>query len=59
VLGATARASKLATGECVSGPCFGKRSPRLPIEERDGAIYLADNVRLKKLPATIRATRRW
>ena len=50
---------KLATGECVSGPCFARSLTRLPIEERDGAIYLADKRAPEEIAREIRATRRW
>ena len=49
----------LATGECVSGPCFARSLTRLPIEERDGAIYLADTRPPEEIAREIRATRRW
>jgi nitrite reductase/ring-hydroxylating ferredoxin subunit len=29
------------SGYCVGGPCKGSRLTRIPIEERDGAIYLS------------------
>ena len=32
----------LTSGECISGPCLGKSLTRLSIEEKDGALYLAD-----------------
>jgi nitrite reductase/ring-hydroxylating ferredoxin subunit len=31
------------TGLCVAGPCRGARLARLPVRERDGAIYLLDD----------------
>ena len=49
----------LASGECVSGPPCGKSLTRLPIEERDGAIYLADPRAPSDIARAARATRRW
>jgi len=49
----------LATGECVSGPCFGKSLTRLLIEERDGALYLADPRAPEDIVRAMRTTRRW
>jgi nitrite reductase/ring-hydroxylating ferredoxin subunit len=49
----------LGTGECVSGPCFGKSLTRLAVEERDGALYLADRRPPEEIARTARATRRW
>jgi len=49
----------LATGECIYGPCLGKSLTRLPIEERDGAIYLADPRTPQEIARAMRATRRW
>ena len=48
-----------ATGECVSGPCFGKSLTRLLIEERDGALYLADPRAPEDIVRALRTTRRW
>jgi len=48
-----------ATGECVSGPCFGKSLTRLAIEERDGALYLADPRTPADIARDARFTRRW
>jgi nitrite reductase/ring-hydroxylating ferredoxin subunit len=48
-----------ATGECVSGPCFGKSLTRLPVEERDGALYLADPRAPEDIVRAMRTTRRW
>lgn len=31
------------TGLCVAGPCRGARLARLPVQERDGGIYLLDD----------------
>ena len=49
----------LATGECVSGPCLGKSLARLPIEERDGALYLTDARAPSDIARAARAARRW
>ena len=49
----------LATGECISGPCFARSLTRLPIEELDGAIYLADPRPPEEIARSLRATRRW
>ena len=49
----------LATGECVSGPCFGKSLTRLSIEERDGALYLADPRAPADIVRATRVARRW
>jgi nitrite reductase/ring-hydroxylating ferredoxin subunit len=49
----------LATGECVSGPCLGKSLTRLAIEERDGALYLADPRAPEDIARAARVTRRW
>ncbi len=48
-----------ATGECVSGPCFGKSLTRLAIEERDGALYLADPRTPADIARAARISRRW
>jgi naringenin degradation protein FdeD len=49
----------LSTGECVSGPCMGRFLDSLAIEEKDGAVYLAE----ERMPAEIarakRLARRW
>lgn len=49
----------LHSGQCMSGPCLGKSLTRLATEEKDGALYLAD----ERAPGTIvreaRALRRW
>ncbi len=31
------------TGYCVGGPCIGQNLTKLPIEERDGQVYLFEN----------------
>lgn len=49
----------LATGECVYGPCLGKALTRLAIEERDGALYLADAREPAHIARAARASRRW
>jgi nitrite reductase/ring-hydroxylating ferredoxin subunit len=49
----------LSTGECISGPCFARSLTRLPIEERDGAIYLADPRPPEEIARALRATHRW
>ena len=49
----------LATGECTYGPCYGKFLTRLSIEERDGAIYLADPRPPSDIARAARLTRRW
>jgi len=48
-----------ATGECVSGPCFGKSLTSLLVEERDGALYLADPRAPEDIVRAMRTTRRW
>jgi nitrite reductase/ring-hydroxylating ferredoxin subunit len=37
----------IADGVCVAGPCPGRSLQRLPIEVRDGAIWLAEAFRLQ------------
>ena len=49
----------LANGECVSGPCLGKSLARLAIEERDGALYLADPRPPAEIARAARSARRW
>ena len=49
----------LTTGECVYGPCFGRSLTRLVIEEKDGAIYLADPRPPGEIARDARALRRW
>jgi nitrite reductase/ring-hydroxylating ferredoxin subunit len=49
----------LATGECVSGPCLGRSLTRLRIEERGGAVYLADARSPVEIARAARASRRW
>jgi nitrite reductase/ring-hydroxylating ferredoxin subunit len=48
-----------ATGACYSGPCLGKRLDRLKIEERDGAIYLAEPLSPGEIARNKRMSRRW
>ncbi len=31
------------TGACVAGPCIGRSLIKIPVEERDGAVYLQDS----------------
>lgn len=49
----------LNTGECVRGPCLGKHLDRLLIEERDGAIYLAETLAPEEIARNKRISRRW
>ena len=49
----------LTTGECISGPCLGKSLTRLAIEEKDGAIYLADPRPPEQIAHDARTLRRW
>jgi nitrite reductase/ring-hydroxylating ferredoxin subunit len=50
---------ELATGACYSGPCLGEGLDRLAIEERDGAIYLAEPRSPSEIARAKRAARRW
>jgi nitrite reductase/ring-hydroxylating ferredoxin subunit len=49
----------LDTGECVRGPPLGKSLDRLRIEERDGAIYLAEALPPADIARNKRLSRRW
>jgi nitrite reductase/ring-hydroxylating ferredoxin subunit len=49
----------LATGACTRGPCLGKGLDRLAIEEKDGAIYLAEPLAAAEIARNRRAARRW
>ena len=50
---------ELATGACYSGPCRGKGLDPLKIEERDGAIYLAEERAPGVIARNKRMSRRW
>jgi nitrite reductase/ring-hydroxylating ferredoxin subunit len=50
---------ELATGACTSGPCLGKGLDLLAIEERDGAIYLAEPLAPAEIARNKRMSRRW
>jgi nitrite reductase/ring-hydroxylating ferredoxin subunit len=49
----------LATGACVRGPCLGKSLDALRIEEKDGALYLAEPQTPGEIARTKRSLRRW
>src|SRR5882672_5632645 len=49
----------LDSGKCVSGPCLGKGLDKLAIEERDGAIHLAEPLAPSDIARNKRLTRRW
>lgn len=50
---------ELATGACYSGPCRGRGLDPLKIEERDGAIYLAEELPPGIIARNKRMSRRW
>ena len=50
---------ELGTGACISGPCLGKGLDRLAIEEKDGAIYLAEPLAPAEIARNQRSARRW
>jgi nitrite reductase/ring-hydroxylating ferredoxin subunit len=49
----------LQTGMCTRGPCLGKGLDRLAIEEKDGAIYLAEPLTPAEIARSKRSLRRW
>ncbi|HXJ01166.1 MAG TPA: Rieske 2Fe-2S domain-containing protein [Micropepsaceae bacterium] len=50
---------ELATGACYSGPCLGRGLDRLAIEEKDGALYLAEPLAPEEIARNKRLARRW
>lgn len=50
---------ELATGVCRSGPCLGQGLDRLLVEEKDGALYLAESLPPAEIVRQKRARRRW
>ena len=50
---------ELGSGACISGPCLGKGLDRLAIEEKDGAIYLAEPLAPAEIARNKRSARRW
>jgi nitrite reductase/ring-hydroxylating ferredoxin subunit len=49
----------LSTGACVRGPCLGKSLDGLRIEEKDGAVYLAEALAPGEIARNKRSLRRW
>jgi len=50
---------ELDSGLCRSGPCLGKGLDRLALEEKDGALYLAESLPPADIARQKRANRRW